>query len=693
MIIPNHIAHLKFVKILKGTKVAFEDRWPDKPYSAAEIQPWIDAGNNYGVICEARNAIGMIDADHPRYVELVEKYLPKTFSVQSSAGKRHFYVKFIGFPKNTNKIILIYPEEYIPVKDEKTPSGGDIRLGNFYVVAPGSIHPDTNKPYEVIDDCPIAEIHFDDIVVALGQYFETSIFENTDKFSSADLTIQTVLDYYKIPIPNKMNISGETFCAHPRHGSTGGSNFGVNINKNVWCCRRHNTGGSTYELVAMMEGIISCEECKKGALKGDKFNQVLDILETKFGISRENKIEEGKKVYSTRNNKKHFEIVMETALSDEKLTNLVAYNEMAYDIQFLKDIDTIKKGDFLRNSHISIIAWYFLREHNLQCSTNNVKQFLEIQSEFNKFHPVKDYIIGLEWDGVERLDNWLSIYTGCELNAYTSNVGRMVLCAAVKRVIDPGCKFDYMVILEGRQGLKKSTFWNVLGGEFYEEISFGGNEQRIIENMQGAWFIEISELNGFRRQEADWLKSFITRKSDKTRLAYERRSGPLLRHNIFVGTFNPSGDNEFLKDDTGNRRFIPIVCGEINIEGLRNVRDQLFAEAFIKYSNEELYLKGEAQEISQNEQAVREETDIWFRPLSSWVYHKEIVNINQILVDCFHIDIARATMGDKMRVGKIMKKLKWTRKQDKYGCWEYRNPTMVEEIEVKQKEENLSWME
>lgn len=676
MIISPHIAHLKFVKILKGTKRAFELEWEKHPYSTAEIQPWIDSGNNYGVICQAAAGTGMIDADHQTYVDLVENFLPQTFSVESSAGKRHFYFKFINYPQSTKKISLVYPEE----NNQDGKQGGDIRLGNFYVVGAGSIHPDTKLPYKIIDDCPIAEIEFDEVVKVLGEFFETSILEENSHIKqagTAEISIKTVLDFYNISIKGLENKSGETFCAHPKHNSTGGSNFGVNLNKNVWCCRRHNTGGSTYELVAMMEGIVGCEECKKGALQGDKFNQVLKVLEDKFGFKKETKVIEGQKVYSTRKKKKHFEMVMETALDDERLNNLVGYNEMSYDIQFLKDIDTIKKGDFLRNSHISVLAWYFLREHDIQCSAGNITQFLEIQSEINKFHPVKDPLIKIKWDGIERLDTWFSKYTGCEVNAYTSKVGRMVLCASVKRIMQPGCKFDYMIILEGRQGLKKSTFWNVLGGDFYEEISFGADEKRIIENMQGAWFIEISELNGFRRQEADWLKSFITRKSDKTRLAYERRSGGLLRHNIFVGTCNPSGDNEFLRDDTGNRRFIPIACGEIDIEGLKQVRDQLFAEALEKYKDEELYLTGDAKAISENEQAAREETDVWQRPVGNWVINRDITNLNEIITEFLHIDIARATIGDKMRIGKIMKKLKWTRKQDKFGCWEYKNPAAI----------------
>lgn len=669
MIIPNNISHLKFVKILKGQKIAFEKEWQNRPYTAEQIQSWVDEGNNYGVICESATGIGMIDADHSLYVDLVENFLPKTFSVESSKGKRHFYIKFIGFPNNVKKICLVYPDG----ENKYNKPGGDIRLGNFYVVAPGSIHPDTKEPYKVIDDVPIAEIQFDDIVSVLGKYFETSIFENIEKPATSEITIQQVLDYYKIPI-KQANATGECYTAHPRHNSTGGTNFGVNTLKNVWCCRRHNTGGSVYELIAMMEGILTCEECKKGALVGQDFIKVLDILENKFGIKRKVEVPSAPKTITGKKKVKHFEEVMVTALNDEKLNKLVGYNHMSYDIQFLKDIETIKKGEFLQNAHMSILSWYFLKEHDIQCSRQTITQFLDIQSSENAFHPVKDVIKELEWDGVERLDTWLSQYSGCEQNAYTSKVGRMVLCAAVKRIMHPGCKFDYMVILEGKQGLKKSTFWNVLGGDFYEEISFGSDEKRIIENMQGAWFIEISELNGFKRQEADWLKSFITRKSDKTRLAYERRSGPLLRHNIFVGTCNPSGDNEFLKDDTGNRRFLPIVCGEIDIDGLRIVREQLLAEAFVKYPTEELYLTGEAYFIGEREQAIREDTDIWYIPISEWLSRRDSCTTNDVLTQCLHIDIARATAGDKIRVGKIMKKIRWSRKQDKYGCWHYRSP-------------------
>jgi len=160
--IPKHIEHLKFLKVKKGIKEVHIKDWPKKSehhLSASEISPWVQEGNNYGVICGPISGIGIIDCDHKEYVMAVENNLPETFSVQSSStSKIHFYFKFKNFPSRS-KIAVKDPDKPTDAKAQ----GGDIRNGNFYVIGPGSIHPDTKKPYTVIDNVPIAEIDYNDV--------------------------------------------------------------------------------------------------------------------------------------------------------------------------------------------------------------------------------------------------------------------------------------------------------------------------------------------------------------------------------------------------------------------------------------------------------------------------------------------------------------------------------------------------
>lgn len=373
--------------------------------------------------------------------------------------------------------------------------------------------------------------------------------------------------------------------------------------------------------------------------------------------------------------KKPFELMMEYAYNDPLLTDLVAYNELKHTYQFLKDFENIRTGDYFRDEHIAILKWYFVRIWDIQLSENMILQLLQLEGSKHIINPIKDWLKDLKWDGFHRIDSWLHLYTGCELNQYTSKVGIILLCGAVNRIMNPGSKFDYMVILEGEQGIMKSTLFEVLGGDYYISLSFGHHEKEIVENIQGAWFIEIADMNGFKKQEIEWLRAFLTRKADRCRLPYARASQDFNRQNIFVATTNPSGDNEYLKDDTGNRRFLPILCGKMNINGLRDMRDQLFAEAYIRYKDEVLYLTGEAETIAKQEQYNREEADIWFQPIRTWVELKPITKTADILSNCLHIDINKASQYDKVRIGKVMKKLKWGRKQNSFGEWEYHQPT------------------
>lgn len=381
--------------------------------------------------------------------------------------------------------------------------------------------------------------------------------------------------------------------------------------------------------------------------------------------------------------------MMHLASTDSNLQDIIGFNELKNTYQFIRDFEEVKNGEFFKDVHIPILKWYFVRHYNIQPPDPLLFQFLQLQGLKHTINPIKDWLMSIKWDKKERLNTWLHKYTSAELNSYTAEVGRILLCGAVKRILEPACKFDYMVILEGEQGTKKSTLFEVLGGDYYISLSFGHNEKEIVENIQGAWFIEIADMNGFKKQEIEWLRAFITRRSDRCRLPYARTSGDFKRQNIFVATTNPSGDGEYLKDDTGNRRFLPILTGKLDIDGLKEVREQLFAEAYAR-RDELLYLSKDSEALAAQERIKREETDIWTNPIRMWLQGRDSVNTGQVLNECFHIDIAKASLYDKIRVGKIMKKLGWIRKQNLYGEWLYHRPdTPI----IENKKEEVIWMD
>lgn len=208
---------------------------------------------------------------------------------------------------------------------------------------------------------------------------------------------------------------------------------------------------------------------------------------------------------------------------------------------------------------------------------------VDIVARENEFHPVREYLEALEWDGVARVERLFVDFLGAPDNPYTRDIARLTLLAAVTRVFEPGHKFDYACIIEGIQGRGKSTFIEILGRKWYAELDGDFHDaKQMVELMQGAWIMEIPELSGFNRADVRAIKAFISRKKDRARLAYARRVTEFRRQCIFIGSTN---DREYLKDDTGGRRFWPVFCSvtAIDFKGLDAIADQLWAETLHLY--------------------------------------------------------------------------------------------------------------
>lgn len=270
----------RFVKIrMKGKgakKRPFPDKWQTKNNYRYDNQPFLDYivdDNNFGVLCGCGD-LAVIDADEKQISELVEKKLPKTFTVQTGGGGRHFY--FIVPDMEKKKVLY----------DKNHKHYGEIQFTGAQVVAPGCIHPNNNR-YEIVKDVPIKTISFDDIKQALKDYFQTNVtepehWENGGEFEDVDIT--------KVLNLSKFKRQGQEYQGvHPIHGSKTKNNFCVNPTKGTWHCFRCNTGGGALSLIAVLEGIIDCSDSKPGALKGDIFKQVVSVADEKYNINIQNR--------------------------------------------------------------------------------------------------------------------------------------------------------------------------------------------------------------------------------------------------------------------------------------------------------------------------------------------------------------------------------------------------------------------
>ncbi|WP_160171349.1 virulence-associated E family protein [Kozakia baliensis] len=289
------------------------------------------------------------------------------------------------------------------------------------------------------------------------------------------------------------------------------------------------------------------------------------------------------------------------------------------------------------------------------------------------YHPVKEWLTSLRWDGVKRIDTLLPNIFMSHDTPYARDVGRKFLIAMVARVMNPGCKMDYMLILEGKQGVRKSTACNILGGPWFSDslpdLRHGGKD--VSQHIKGKWLIEVAEMSALDKSDANALKSFITRAVERYRPSYGRTDIKQPRQCVFVGTTNQSA---YLRDETGARRFWPIevgISGPIDIERLTMEREQLFAEALAAWENGEKYwpTTKEQEDTYATEQEKRQETDEWGSVVMAYLMDKQSSKIRILDIAEYALDIKPKDVGTttSRRLASIMRKLGWERTHTEYG--------------------------
>lgn len=259
------------------------------------------------------------------------------------------------------------------------------------------------------------------------------------------------------------------------------------------------------------------------------------------------------------------------------------------------------------------LAWELERNYGI-VGKDKIDAALLLVSEANRYNEVKKYLSELKWDMRPRLDTVLHDYLGADDNEYTRAVARKSFCAAVARVMTPGCKYDYVPVFVGPQGIGKSTFLATIGKDWYSDSlqSFEGKEAA--EMIQGVWINELGEMTSYRKSEANTVKQFLSKGADIYRQAYGRRTAKFPRKCVFFGTCNTY---EFLNDLTGNRRFWPVDVGKLTpVKSVWNELpgevDQLWAEAVVRWmAKEPLYFdRPEMEQLARAEQDRHREANV-----------------------------------------------------------------------------------
>lgn len=327
--------------------------------------------------------------------------------------------------------------------------------------------------------------------------------------------------------------------------------------------------------------------------------------------------------------------------------------------EFLGRVMTIWRSDQVRE-------WADIDDINLQISLqeilgmsklgkNTVADAVMAIAYADTRNEARAYIEGITWDGVPRLDSFLVDCFGTDDTAYTRGAGANFWISMVARVIRPGCKVDTMLVLEGVQGKGKSKALNIIGGQWFAEANQSPSDKDFYMNLSGKMLIEIGEMDAFSRSEVTKVKQVITCQVDRYRAPYDKRAADHPRRCVFAGTTNRDDWN---KDETGARRFWPVICRSIDHDRLARDRDQYFAEAAARLAAGADWWTMPDDE-TKAEQEARRDHDALEAALHDWLTGRDEVTINEIMDDMMKMPLERQDRGIQMRIARSLRAIGW----------------------------------
>lgn len=400
--------------------------------------------------------------------------------------------------------------------------------------------------------------------------------------------------------------------------------------------------------------------------------------------------DEWRKLLLTRTVGTKFPVQVTTSVSANVVTflrchpawkNVIAYDEFAETIVKLKPPPW---GDLERSRGTEPVEWqdvdtdrlvnWLAREEFVNVGSTVAEQGLRVAAAAHRIHPVRQYLLGLKWDEIPRLETMLSTYFGAENSEYARGIAPRWMISAVARILKPGCQADLTLLLEGLQGAGKTSGFRELVPvpSWYQDNGLNIESKDSLSALRSVWIYGLDELGSLKRGEMARWKNFLTAVRDRYRPPYARREREFLRQNVFCGTTN---EEIYLPDRTGNRRYLPVkTTRNVDVSQIRADRDQLWAEAVV------LWTKGTAWHIDQaelralceGEQSGRVHADPWESILENWLEnpeksdgttydHAEGFIIADVILHGLDKKSGDITKSDEMRVADVLKSLGYTK--------------------------------
>lgn len=324
------------------------------------------------------------------------------------------------------------------------------------------------------------------------------------------------------------------------------------------------------------------------------------------------------------------------------------------------DEDTTRTASWLEAAY---------HDEGLSPAYADIERAVAVVARTNAYHPVRDYLDGLTWDGVDRIAIMAVTYFGADDTPFNRMVFEWWMISAVARVYRPGCKADYVLILEGETGIMKSTALGALAGEWFSDTEIDLNSKDAYQQIKGKWIVELGELHTLVKSSDSRAKAFFSSRSDDYRASYERHAKENPRQCVFAGTTN---EKEYLVDPTGNRRFWPVACRKADAEAIRRDRDQLWAQARDYFRQERPWwpTSGEALEGAREAQDDRTTKDAWVDTIGDYVARQGLsqVALGQIMSSALGLDPVHQTMAVQKRCASILlHRLGWEKSRVRTG--------------------------
>lgn len=651
---------MQLIPLKKGSKAPRDTAWTTRDYTDKEVQRWRASGGNIGLRLGPTDLVLDIDPQNNREGLDADEILDQ---LDKSLGS-----DLRSAPRNRTgrggiHVLMTKPAD---MRVKKYPFTGrrdlEFKIKGSQIVAPGSIHPDTLRPYveeKTGDPMPIPDV--------LREHIERVITLSTGKV--VDVQVSQVARCLELLDPTEFR-EHDTWLklGMSVHAATGGGTDGKQLWLK-WCwsdphyegdeevAERWDTfhpdgdiGASTlFYFTAKVAGFIPPAEAAddfEAWEEPENFGPYQP--EWRFTPGKNPKIKAG--------------LVHNCLEAMRALAPDVGWNEHSKSLVWTTDLRALEDTDIRSLIFRVSESWGAMWSGDPTEAKMNAA--VELYGQEHSFHPVRDYLGGLVWDGKPRVGSWLCDYTEAEDNAYVRAVGKLLLVAAVARIYKPGVKYDNVVVFEGPQGSGKSTLVRMLGGQWAIEglpVLGTQSEADTVDRIRDKWIIEIDEMVATKKSDVDYVKAFVSRTADNVRLAYDRRKMHFPRQCVFIGTTN---DANYLRDMTGNRRWLPVEVGECQFLRVETDRDQLWGEARILFEADPMQVLALPRSLLADATAEQEErmmADAFEEPIRRFLceIQEGSVSTEEVVNKALSKSYPGLKQSELVRIGHIMRRAGW----------------------------------